>query len=334
MVEILRKTIPRSLAAALMVMVCLTLALAQRQPRLPVEVQGQVRYADGGAPADKVLVRVEIFGGGLAGQTLTDRTGKFQFTGLSRAQYIVTVRSQGFKEVRQQVDLQTTARAYLQFQLVAETDASAPVASSGLLDARVPPEAQKEYEKGRAELLLAKTESGRAHLEKAVSLYPDFIDAHLLLGTVYMDGQQWERAEAELRRTLEINPKLAAAFFALGEVYRRQKDYDAAEKALREGLKLEPRSHQGHLNLGRVYFDRDDLAKAGPEVGQAIQLKPDFAEAHLLAGNILLRARQPENALQMFEQYLRLEPRGAFAAQARELVARIKQALAGNKSHR
>src|SRR5262245_87710 len=82
------------------------------------------------------------------------------------------------------------------------------------------------------------------------------------------------------------------------------------------------------------YYDRDDLAKAGPEVGQAIRLKPDFAEAHLLAGNILLRARQPENALQMFEQYLRLEPSGAFAAQARELVARIKQALGENKPHR
>jgi hypothetical protein len=36
----------------------------------------------------------------------------------------------------------------------------------------------------------------------------------------------------------------------------------------------------------------------------------------------------------MFEQYLRLEPGGAFAAQARELGARIKQVLGENKSRR
>lgn len=304
---------------------------AQQPPSRPapavVELQGQVRYSDRRAPAEKVLVRLEGFGSGLLGQTLTDSMGKFRFSGLGQAQYVVTVRAPGYVESRQSVDLQTTTTAYLQFQLVPEKS-KVISASPALLDARIPPEAEKEYEQGRAALLEErKLEGGIAHLEEAVRLYPDFFAAQLLLGTAYMDARQWERAERTLRRTLEINPKAASAHIALGEVYRRQEKYQEAEQSLQEGLRLDPRSAQGHFTLGQVYFAKGDLARAGPAVGQALRLKPDFAPAYLLAGNILLRARQAENALQMFEEYLRLEPKGALATETRALVERIKQAL-------
>jgi tetratricopeptide (TPR) repeat protein len=139
--------------------------------------------------------------------------------------------------------------------------------------------------------------------------------------------QQWEKAEKALHRAIEINSKSSNALFALGEVYRRQKKYAEAETSLQEGLKLDAKSSLGHFTLGRVYWEKGDLAKAGPQVGRAIQLKPDYAEAHLLAGNILLRARQPENALTEIEEYLRLAPNGEFASQARELANKIKRAL-------
>jgi tetratricopeptide (TPR) repeat protein len=328
----------RFLIWMLILMTSSTLVLAQqsstRSSSSSVEITGQVRQANGGAPADNVLVRLEASGGGLVGQEMTDRLGKFRFSGLTPAQYIVTAHAPGFVDVRQQVDLQTALRSYLQFQLVAEKR-TATTTSSGpnfVIDAKIPAEAQSEFDLGRAELLeQKKLDSGITHLEKAIKLFPDFAEAHLLLGMALMDNKQLEKAERELRRTEEINPKLAAAQFTLGEVYRRQKKYEAAEKVLQEGLKTEPRSSQGHLNLGRVYYDNGDLAKAGPEVGQAIQIKPDFAEAYVLAGNLFLKARKAESAVQMFEEYLRLEPSGQFAAETRELVAKIKRALAEKK---
>jgi tetratricopeptide (TPR) repeat protein len=324
----------------LMTLVILASASVAQQPRpapIMVEINGQVRYTNGGAPAEKVLVRVEGFGSGVNGQTLTDSSGKFRFSGLGQAQYVVTVRAPGYREARQDVDLQTMPRAYLQFQLVPEKSEAAPLPvpsslSSNLVDARIPPEALKEFETGRAMLIdEKKVEDGIAHLEKAVSLYPAFLDAHLMLGTAYMDSKQWQKAERELRKTLEINPKTAAACFALGEVYRQQKKHPEAEKILLEGLKLEPKSHQGHFTLGQVYFAKGDIAKAGPEVGQALQLKPDYAEAYVLAGNLFLRARNAENALQMFEQYLKLAPKGEYAAQTREMVDKIKKATSEKK---
>jgi cytochrome c-type biogenesis protein CcmH/NrfG len=312
------------------------IAVAQRTTRpvpISVEINGQVRYANNSAPADKVLVRAEFFSGGDAGQTLTDQTGKFRISGLTPAVYVVTVRAPGYVESRQQVDLQTTSREYLQFQLAPEkSPPDKPTDLSRMVDARVPAEAQKEFDEGRAALLEEKKiEVGISRLEKAVNLYPNFLEARLLLGTAYMDVRQFDKAERELRQTLKINPKTAAAYFGLGEVYRRQQKNDEAENALQEGLKLEPKSHQGHFTLGLVYFAKGDIAKAGPEVGQALQLKPDYAEAYLLAGNLFLKARNAASALQMFEEYLRLEPNGQSAAQTREMVEKIRKAMAEKK---
>src|SRR6266849_1437602 len=98
-------------------------AQAQRSPRvssIPLQVNGQVRYAQGGRPAEFILVRLESFGGGIAGEATTDRSGKFSFTGLLPELYIVSVRTAGFREVQQQVDLRTQLTDYVQMQLVAD----------------------------------------------------------------------------------------------------------------------------------------------------------------------------------------------------------------------
>src|SRR6185295_9472876 len=96
---------------------------AQRAPRnspISLQVSGQVRYAQGGRPAEFIMVRVEAFAGGVEGEMTTDRSGKFTFTGLSPSLYVVSIRTPGFREVSQQVDLRTQLSDYVQLMLVAE----------------------------------------------------------------------------------------------------------------------------------------------------------------------------------------------------------------------
>lgn len=336
----MRRTTVTRLLAALVVALAARHACAQggqqRAPTsAPVEIRGQVRYSNGGAPAENVVVRLESFRGGTIGEIVTDRSGKFRFERLTPDDYIVRVRHAGYKETERRVDLLRVNSEYVFLQLEADRTAAAAApaqrVSPLVIDASVPAPAREEFERGRELVLAGKVEQGLPALEKAVALHPNFFEAHLMLGTALMGLGRWEQAERSLRSARAAKPGAAPALFALGEVFRRQKKYEEAERVLQEGLKLDDKSPQGHLALGRVYWERNDLAKAGPEVGRAIKLKPDYAEAHLLAGNILLRARRPENALVEFEEYLRLAPRGEFAAQARTAAERIKKALAEQK---
>jgi tetratricopeptide (TPR) repeat protein len=298
----------------------------------PIEIRGQVRYALGGAPVENITIHLEKLSGGFVGEEVTDRNGRFKFAGLLPIQYLLYVRQPGYQEIQREVNLVMTSAEYLQLQLLPndpEKATASPYASK-LIDANVPSEARREFERGQSALFeKKKPDEAIPHFEKAIQLYPRFVEANLSLGTAYMDEQKWDAAETPLKRAFELEPKAANALFALGEIYLQQRRYDQAETTLRQGLNIENRSWQGHFTLGRVYWNRnsrDDLAKAGRQIALTLQLNPSFAEAHLLGANILLRARKTEDALAEFEEYLRLDPKGRYATQARATVQKIKGA--------
>jgi tetratricopeptide (TPR) repeat protein len=316
-----------------------SLALAQgAQPRpkgMNISIHGQLRFAEGGGKAENVLVRLETQEGGVVAEVRTDRNGKFDFSGIVQAMYKVTATMEGYLPAYQEINLMTSYSEYVLLTLVPDKKKmtlSKSEKGESLIDSKAPKEARDEYEKGRAELLNASDPvKGIPHLEKAIKIYPDFVEAQLLLGTAYLDSHQLDKAQSTLTYVLKIAPKTPQANFALGEVYREKKDFPAAEKTLLEGLKLDDKSWQGHLTLGRVYWELGDVPKSGVEVGKTLQLKPDCADGLLLAGNLFLRARKPAEAVGMFQEYLRLEPKGQYAEQTKKSVEKIKKSLAEEK---
>lgn len=295
------------------------------------EVAGQVKLPDGGPPARNITVRLERFSGGIIDQMSLDGLGRFRFANLARGYYTVYVSAPGYKQSRQQADLQVVTRTYLVVELVPDSADDNPNTAAAVIDARVPPEARAEFLKGRTALTEKKPKDALQHLKKAISLHPEFFEAQFLLSTIYMDGLQWTDAEASLRRALEIKPESPAVLFSLGEVYRRQKRYADAEKLLEDGLKLEEASWQGHFTLAHVYWDKAEILKAAPHVGRTLQLKADYPDAHLLAGNIFIRLKMLDRALVEYEEYLRLAPKGEAAEQTRQLVQKIKTTLPAKK---
>ena len=326
---------------------CVILAQVQSSPTTStVEIHGQVRFAQGGAPAANVVVRLESFdGGGSISEAFTDRLGKFRFSGLPPAQYSVRVRQPGYRDAQQNIDMTTTSSGLVLLQLSRDASSSSTSSITGSIDANVPAAAQKEFDKGVAALAEGgkeKTELAVRCFEKAVSIYPQFVEARLKLGTAHMDLAQWEKAEKALLATIDVDAKAFNAFFALGEVYLRQNKIADAEKVLTQGLAIQDASYLGHLNLARVYWEKareiKDLTQAKPaleksyeEVKRALTLNPELATAHLLKGNLLLRVSRTADALVEFGEYLRLEPNGAFAAETRTLVEKIKKATSQSR---
>lgn len=315
---------------ALILLVAPSYAQRQRDSRAgsatSAEIYGRVRTVQG-ERIEHILVRLEKFDGGIVDQTTTDGIGNFRFVGISRGTYTVAIRTPGFVVTQQQVDLQLITRANLLFELKPEKTSPAKTSSSKLLDARVPIAAQKELDMGRTASQEKKPKQAIQHLEKAVHIYPRFFEAQLLLGTLYMDVQQWDDAGNALRKAREINPKESTVLVAIGEVNRRLKRYAEAEQVLKESFAINDDSWQGHFTAGRVYWETGNLVKAGTHVGRSLQLNPDYAEAHLLGGNIFLRLNLSQNALVEYQEYLRLAPKGEFAAQVRGIVQTLQKAI-------
>ena len=308
-------------------------AYSQIRPRQPKEITGQLRFAEGGAPAADVVVRLDQLTGGFVNEVRTDRLGKFRLSQLLPVQYHVIIRHPGYKEIQREVNLVMQGSEYLQLSLVAEASPAANTRpySPRVLDASIPLEARKEFERGEALINTGdkkKLSESIRHFERAITLHPPFLEAKLKLGTTHMDLKEWPAAEQVLTEANKAHPKNPHVLFALGELFLQQKKNDEAERMLREGLQVEPRSWQGHFTLGRLYWNGGggDIVKAAKQVALALQLNPNFAEAHLLAGNIFLRARKHAEAQFEFEEYLRLAPSGQFANETKEILAKLKKA--------
>lgn len=302
-----------------------------RSPTQPAEIRGQLRYAAGGAPAADVVVRLDQLSGGFVNEVRTDRLGKFKIANLSPVQYQIIIRHPGFQEIQREVNLVMQSSEYLQLSLV-EVPSSAPagrITRPSVIDASVPLEARKEFERGESLVSSGdkkKMSEGMRHYESAITIYPTFLEAKLKLATAHMDLNEWNEAEQVLVEANKAHPQNPNLLFALGELYLQQKKTADAERVLQRGLEVEPRSWQGHFTLGRLYWNSNDIVKAARQVAIALQLNPNFAEAHLLAGNIFLRARKNAEAQFEFQEYLRLAPDGPFARETKTILEKLKKA--------
>ena len=335
------------LSSMLAIVLCHFVSVAQVQnspTATTVEINGQVRFAEGGTPAQNVLVRLESYdAGGSISEAFTDRLGKFRFTNLPPAQYSVRVHQTGYRDAQQSVDMTTSSRGLAYLQLIPDANAAtATKSATGTVDAHVPAGAQKEFDKGVEALAQGgkdKTTLAARYFEKAVSLYPRFVEARLKLGTAYMDLGEWDKAEHALMSTIEVDANAFNALFALGEIYLRQGKLADAEKVVLKGLAIQDASYLGHLSLARIYWEKartaKELAEAKPaleksyeEVKKTLALNPKLAEAYVVKGNLLLRVGRSADALVAFNEYLGLEPHGPLADETRALVEKIKKATA------
>jgi tetratricopeptide (TPR) repeat protein len=304
------------------------------------QVTGQVRYADTNQPVYNANIHCE--GANTSQIQQTDRSGKFTCLLGSPGGFTVRVDASGyFSEQQSGNALDNHASEYMLFRLKPDPKAKAVASAASPTDPNVPPEARKAFDKGVQAISVGKKEKieeGAHELEKAVSIYPKFLEAQVKLGAAYMDLQQWDKAEPAFKQALEIEPRAANALFALGEIYLRLKRVDEAKTVLLQGLQIDDSSAQGHLALARAYWEdaakikddaqaRTSLETAYNQVNQSLKLDPGVAQAHLLKGNLLLRVRRGADAQHEYEEYLRLEPKGPFAEQTRLLVEKIKKAL-------
>jgi len=295
------------------------------------EVSGQVSVAGTNEPARNVTLRLERFSGGVIDQLNTDVRGRFRFTNLQRGYYKVVINAPGFGATQQEADLTLLFKAYLVFTLNRTDTTNANGSFVDVIDARIPANAREEFARGREALAKKNQQNAISHFQKAISIYPEFFEAQLLLGTALMDLRDWQKAETAFARALEMKSDNPIALLALGEVYWRQKRFEDAEHSLLDGLKLDDKNWHGHFTLSRLYWEKGEVMKAAPAIGHTLQLKPDFAEGHLLAGNILLRLNQQQRAVVEYQEYLRLAPKGEYANEARALVEKLNKAAVPDK---
>jgi len=139
------------------------------------------------------------------------------------------------------------------------------------------------------------TTQAEAAYRRALSIHPDFAEAHNNLGNLLKEQGKWKAAEKSYRRALQLLPDNAVLLANIGEALHRQNKMQAALEALETSLRLDPFNAAGHHHMGELLTD---LKR--PE--SAIEY---FTKAHELLPNVPAVANRlgmALNALQRFDE--------------------------------
>ena len=141
----------------------------------------------------------------------------------------------------------------------------------------------------------------------ALTFRPDHADAHYNLGNLLIQQEHFAEAEDSLRRTLFLRPDYVEAHNNLGSLLQAQKHFAAAEESYRRALTLRPDYVEAHNNLGNLLMEQEFFAAAEESYRRALSLRPDYVEAHNNLGNLLLEQKHFVEAEEIFRRAISIQ---------------------------
>jgi len=137
------------------------------------------------------------------------------------------------------------------------------------------------------------------------------------------DPRNQLQAIASYERVLQLDPEHAAAHINLGTLYYNRQDYRAAEDHYREALRIDPRYALAHFDLGNVLDETGRINDAVESYLTALQLAPTYADAHYNLALAYEKMREPRKALRHWQAYVKLDSTGPWSTHARTQIKRI-----------
>ena len=189
---------------------------------------------------------------------------------------------------------------------------------------RVSGEAQSEFDKGLALFNRGQFAEAIPYFEKAVSLEPDFYQAHLYLGRSHLNLHAYGKALAPLRTAYRLSPNdfkrevvdlLIDAL--LGAAFSELKDgnIQTSLSYIREVLSVGPQAQRIKDDLSRLLvavgtelFKSGNVRDAVKEYTEAIKTNPDNTGAYIGLAKALFKSGDLLKALDAAEKAISLDP--------------------------
>jgi tetratricopeptide (TPR) repeat protein len=144
------------------------------------------------------------------------------------------------------------------------------------------------------------------HFSRAVALKPFFAEAHYNLANAQASSGQ--DPEAAYRAAIAIRPDYALAHFNLGVALENAGRAREAEQTYRDAAAADPGFAEAWSNLGVLLFQEKRYKDALAAYDAALVARPDFAAAHNNRGNALRAMGAPDEAAAAYQGAIRRAP--------------------------
>jgi thioredoxin-like negative regulator of GroEL len=277
--------------------------------------------------------------------TVADSQGRYRFSGLARGTYYITVKLEGFQEVRQRVDLSsdTIVNIILDFQeervVKPPTDFSGEqteVVDISDLSKNYPSPVIEKLKAVNKDIQIGNYAKALPVLEEIVRDAPDLYQAHRALGMIYQKQARYRDAESEYRTAADLRQNSAAPWINLGSLFVEEADASASQGSavvrgilnealgsLNSAVKLKPDASFAYYLLGVTYYKSAFYEDAEEHLKHALELTPDLFDARLALANVYIRMQEWPNVITQLDAYLVANPKSPMRDQIQAMRSRV-----------
>lgn len=291
-------------------------------------IEGAV-YGQEGKPLGHVLVVLKT-PLGRQEQTLTDLDGRYAFTNLGRATYIISVEPEKPYMPDSQAVTLWTGRGEMQradFRLE-QTESQRRVGpAEPVFQQEIPAGAEKAYAQAVAHLRARESKEAVAELERAVGIFPDYFLALNQLGLEHMQHGAVEEAAGWFRRAAGVNPNSASAHFGLGWTHYQAGQFEAAAPEFRLSAQLNRRIAETHYYLGLTALEIKELGEAEAAFKACLELSGEGERqvVYLYLTSVYDQQGRYGEAIEALKSYLGNVPPEKRTAKLQELLKRLER---------
>jgi len=135
----------------------------------------------------------------------------------------------------------------------------------------------REVGHGRSEFPSTSIEQASQLAQKVLDMDESDIDAHIVLGNIYLQRNQNEMAIAELEKAVSLNPNSTEALGALGRMLLWSDKPQRALGLFQRAIRLDPiHAQRAYLNLGQTHRYLGQYEEAVPLFKKIAQDEPDI----------------------------------------------------------
>ena len=169
---------------------------------------------------------------------------------------------------------------------------------------------------------------GLTEFQQAISVAPDYYEAHYQVAMVSLTQGNSAEAEKSLRKSIELSgDKYGDADVRLGAILLDRGNFPEGEKIIRQGIQLSPNFWLGHYELGRASWNEKRIVEALESTEHAQLLAPNAPVVYRLLSNIHLQEKDYAALLQDIDEYLKLDPDSPAGIRSGELRGQVQQKI-------
>jgi tetratricopeptide (TPR) repeat protein len=163
----------------------------------------------------------------------------------------------------------------------------------------------------RFDLLRVRRRLAIKQIDQLVAIAPDSYHVHQLLGELYADREEDEKAISEYRAVAVAQPDLPGTHYWLGHLYWKHGKADDALRELTRELQFNPLHPEANGELGAVLVAQGHSAEAIPHLQSAVRGKPELWHAYWQLGCAYANEENYPQAEVMLQKALAHDPDGS-----------------------